>query len=233
LVADADPAVVLACRNALDDACYHFAQARTGRLLGEFCEIFPPDLIVTELNLPDGPALPAVAAAVGGRRVPVIVIAADCPVAVLDSAGDLPVMAVLVKPVVTAALASSVLLAVRRFAETEALRNEAADLRQRLEECRIIERAEGVVTRRLGLRAIEAYQHLHELSDGPNVKAVDLARHVLQSEGMFGDTDRSAAAVPMSKTTDHRGPQPRSIADRPLQDRPGAADNATRAAPGT
>jgi AmiR/NasT family two-component response regulator len=146
LVADADPAVVLACRDALDDGCYQFAQARAGRLLDEFCEIFPPDLIVTELNLPDGPALPAVAAAVRGRRVPVIVVAAECPLAALEGAGDLAVMAVLVKPVATAALASSVLLAVRRFAETEALRNEAADLRQRLEDCRIVEQAEGVVT---------------------------------------------------------------------------------------
>jgi len=52
----------------------------------------------------------------------------------------------------------------RRFEQFQALRKEAADLRQALEDCKTIERAKGVIMKRGQMDEQEAFRRLQKLA---------------------------------------------------------------------
>ena len=102
------------------------------------------------------------------------------------------VMAYLVKPIKQADLEPAIAMAMRRFEQFQALRREAADLRQALEDRKIIERAKGAVTRRVGVPEDDAYRLMHKMASDNNKKMVDVARQILTAEETF----RSLEEVP-------------------------------------
>src|SRR5205823_1217320 len=85
------------------------------------------------------------------RRVPVILITAHHDAEVLARAGSDYIMAYLAKPVKPVDLGATVRLAMLRFEHFQTLAKEAADLRQALEDRKLIERAKGAVMRRLSV----------------------------------------------------------------------------------
>ena len=61
------------------------------------------------------------------------------------------ILAYLVKPIKQADLEPAIAIAMRRFEQFQALRQEAADLRQALEDRKVIERAKGLLMKQAGL----------------------------------------------------------------------------------
>jgi response regulator NasT len=94
-------------------------------------------------------------------------------------------MAYLIKPVSQADVEAAIALAMRRFEQFQAVRREAADLRQALEDRKVIERAKGIVMRRLAVNEDEAYRRLRKLGNDHNLKLVDVARTILQADEVF------------------------------------------------
>ena len=72
------------------------------------------------------------------------------------------IMGYLVKPIKQADLEPVIALAMRRFEQFEALRREAADLRQALEDRKVIERAKGILMKELALSEPEAFRRLQK-----------------------------------------------------------------------
>ena len=103
----------------------------------------------------------------------------------MERARDAGVMAYLLKPVTEADLAPAIALARRQFEDVQALRREAADLRQALEDRKVVERAKGAVTRRCGLSEAEAYRRLRKLATDGGRKLADVAHQVLAAEAAF------------------------------------------------
>ena len=94
-------------------------------------------------------------------------------------------MGYLVKPIKQADLEPAIALAVRRFEQFEALRKEAADLRQALEDRKIIERAKGMLMKKVGLDEQEAFRRLQKMAMDKNRKLVEVAQMVLTAEQAF------------------------------------------------
>ena len=61
-------------------------------------------------------------------------------------------MAYLVKPIKQADLEPAIAIAMRRFEQFQALRKEAADLKQALEDRKVIEKAKGILMKKAGPR---------------------------------------------------------------------------------
>jgi response regulator NasT len=76
-------------------------------------------------------------------------------------------------------------LAVMRAGQFEALRKEAADLRQALEDRKSIERAKGVVMRRLRVDEPAAFQLIQRLSSAHNHRLVETAQKVLGADEIY------------------------------------------------
>jgi response regulator NasT len=73
----------------------------------------------------------------------------------------------------------------RRFEQFEALRKEAGDLRQALEDRKTIERAKGLLMKKVGLEEPEAFRRLQKLAMDTNRKMVEVAHMVLTAEEAF------------------------------------------------
>jgi response regulator NasT len=73
----------------------------------------------------------------------------------------------------------------RRFEEFRSLRKEAKDLRQALQDRKVIERAKGVIMKRGGLDEVAAFQTLQRLARDKNRKLVEVAEMFLTVEEAF------------------------------------------------
>src|SRR5262249_59798371 len=80
------------------------------------------------------------------------------------------IMAYLVKPIKQSDLGPVIALVLRRFEQFQALIQEAADLRQALEDRKVIERAKGILMKRAGLDEQDAFRRLQRLSRGRKPK---------------------------------------------------------------
>jgi len=159
--------------------------AETGRQLVEQCRATAPDLVVTDIKMPDLDGLEAAAEANRIRAVPVVVISGHHDAALLERATVDYVMTYLVKPVKPTDLQAAVTLAVSRFANLQQARGDAAELRQALEDRKIVERAKGAVTRRVGVPEDDAYRLMRKLASDHNKKMVEVARQILTAEETF------------------------------------------------
>jgi response regulator NasT len=157
----------------------------TGKQLVELCRASPPDLVMTDIKMPDMDGIQAAEAINREKEVPVILVSAYHDAEVLQRAGTDHSMSYLIKPVSQADAEAAVALAMDRFERYQAVRTEAAALRQALEDRKLVERAKGSVRKRLGVGEEEAYRRLKRLASTHNRKPAEVARVVLAGEGVF------------------------------------------------
>jgi response regulator NasT len=162
----------------------------TGRQLTELARQVDPDLIVTDIKMPDMDGIAAAEAVNRERETPVILVSAHHDADLLARAGADHIMAYLIKPVSPADVEAAVAVAMARFAQYKVVRAEAASLRQALEDRKLIERAKGVTMKRLAVGEDEAFRRLRKLASDHNLKLVDAARRVLEAEDVFVQMDR-------------------------------------------
>jgi two-component system, response regulator PdtaR len=167
------------------------ALAGSGRELVERCRATSPDLIITDIRMPDMDGIEAAVTINREREVPVILVSAHQDPELLSRASDGQVMAYLSKPVKPPDLAAAILLAMTRFELVQAARSEAANLRQALNERKVIERAKGTVMRRLGLDEVESFRRMRKVSSDRNLKLVQISELVLSSDEIFASLEKA------------------------------------------
>lgn len=158
------------------------SSAETGRQLVEHCRQFTPDLVITDIKMPDLDGIEAATLICKERVVPVILVSAYHDAALVERAEADHVIAYLVKPIVFADLQPTIAVAMRRFAELQSLRKECADLKQALVDRKIIEQAKGILMKVARVDEKEAFQRLQTLASETNKKLVEAAQHVVGLE---------------------------------------------------
>jgi two-component system, response regulator PdtaR len=161
------------------------AVAETGRELVEKCREQRPDLVITDIKMPDMDGLEAVARIALDAPIPVILVSAHHDPEFIARAEQEHVLAYLIKPIKQADLEPAIALAMRRSEQFRALRQEAADLRQALEDRKLIERAKGLMMKKASLDEAEAFRRLQKLASDQNRKLVEIARMLLTAEEAF------------------------------------------------
>ena len=191
VVADDEPDMRLFFRELLPHLGHEVvAEASNGRELVERCREARPDLVITDVRMPDADGLQAAEEVNRGGRVPVILVTGHHDADVLARAGADYIMAYLAKPVKPVDLQAAVRLAMLRFGHFQALAKESADLRQALEDRKLIERAKGAVTRRLGVDEEDAFRRLRKMASDRNRKLAEVAQQVMAAEEVFHLLDR-------------------------------------------
>ncbi len=166
--------------------------AENGRELVEHCRTLEPDLVITDVKMPDMDGIEASMAICRERPLPIILVSAYHDPELLKRAEADHVMAYLVKPIGQAYLQPAIAVAVRRFAELQLLRKETADLRQTLADRRVIEQAKGVLMKVVpGLDERGAFRRLQELASEKNQKLIDAAEGVLALEKVLRPPERT------------------------------------------
>ena len=163
------------------------AVAGTGRELVEQCRATQPDLVITDIKMPDMDGIEAAVRIYQRRPGPGHPrVRPPRPRATVRRAEADHVMAYLVKPIKQADLEPAIAIAMRRFEQFQALRKEAADLRQALEDRKTIEKAKGILMKKAGLDEHDAFRRLQKLASDKNQKLVEIARMILTAEEAYG-----------------------------------------------
>ena len=160
------------------------AVAQNGRELAEQCRQIHPELIITDMSLPDLGGIDAAMEIYNDQAIPVILVVAHHDPKLLEQAEADHIVAYLVKPIKQADLEPAIAMAMRRFEQFQALREEASGLRQALEDRTVIERAKGLLMKKAGLDEQQAFRRLQKMALEKNHKLIDIARMILADEAL-------------------------------------------------
>lgn len=169
---------------------HHAMAAQTGRQLLELAAATEPDLIISDIKMPDMDGIEAITQVNQKREVPAILISGHHDEALLKRAADQLIMSYLIKPIKQPDIEAAMTVALARFDQYRIARQEASDLKQALEERKVIERAKGAIMRRLGVDEQEAFRRLKKLSSEQNRKIIEIALTVLPAEEVFRQMER-------------------------------------------
>jgi two-component system, response regulator PdtaR len=158
------------------------AVAENGAQLVELCRQIHPDLVITDIKMPELDGIEAAIQICQENPVPVILVSAYHDPALIDRAEADHVQAYLVKPIGIADLQPAIAIATRRFEELRTLRKECGDLRQALAERKVIEQAKGLLMKVAGIDEKEAFRRLQDLASERNLKLVEAAQSILAVE---------------------------------------------------
>jgi AmiR/NasT family two-component response regulator len=164
--------------------------AQTGHELIEKCKATNPDLIITDIKMPDMDGIDAVKGLSANAPVPAILVSAYYDDDLIRRAEADHIMAFLTKPIKQQDLATTIALTLRRFEQFQALRKESADLKQALEDRKVIERAKGLLMKKANLDEQSAFRRLQYLARDNNKKLVEIANTVLLAEQAFQPPDK-------------------------------------------
>jgi two-component system, response regulator PdtaR len=182
-VADDEPDMLLYLKTTLPLLGHEVVgAARTGDELLAKCRAARPDLVITDIKMPGPDGITAAAEIFRERPTPVILVSAYHDPELIERAGAECVFGYLVKPIKEADLPPTIAVAMRRFELFQSLHQEAADLRQALEDRKLVERAKGVLMRRSGADEADAYRRLQKLATDRRCKLAEAARWVLTVE---------------------------------------------------
>jgi response regulator NasT len=137
-------------------------QAGDGATVIELAERLRPDLVIVDVKMP---VLDGIAAAesIASRRIaPVVILTAFSQRDLVERARDAGAMAYLVKPFSKSDLVPSIEMAVSRFAELSQLEAEVADLTERLETRKQVDRAKAVLQEQLSLSEPDAFRWIQK-----------------------------------------------------------------------
>ena len=161
--------------------------AATGKELVDNCRRTPPDLIVTDIKMPELDGIDAASELYKLHPLPVILVSAYHDRDLIARAEADHVMAYLVKPIKNADLQPAISLAMHRFAQFQALQKEANDLRQALADRKVIERAKGILMKRTGMEESDAFRRLQKLASEKNKKLIEIATMIVTADEAMGD----------------------------------------------
>jgi response regulator NasT len=144
-----------------------------------------PDLVILDVKMPRLDGIAAAQRIAAQRIAPVVMLTAFSQRDLVESARDAGAMAYLVKPFGKSDLLPAIEMAVSRFAELQMLEAEVADLSERLETRKVVDRAKGVLQEKLGLSEPDAFRwiqktamdlrlSMREVADGVVEHGVDL-----------------------------------------------------------
>ncbi|QWZ10267.1 response regulator [Nocardioides panacis] len=137
-------------------------QAGDGQTAVELAELHRPDLVVLDVKMPKLDGITAAQRIAEQRIAPVVILTAFSQRDLVDRARDAGAMAYLVKPFNKADLVPAIEMAVSRFAEVQLLEAEVADLTERLETRKSVDRAKGVLQRQLDLSEPDAFRWIQK-----------------------------------------------------------------------
>jgi response regulator NasT len=167
------------------------AVAKDGAELVDLCAQVHPDLVITDIKMPDMDGIEAAARLSKNGPIPVILVSAYHDPDFVRRAAEDHIMAYLVKPIKQSDLEPAIAIAVRRFGQFQALQREASDLKQALQDRKVIEKAKGILMKKAGLDEHDAFRRLQKLASDKNRKLIDIAQMILTAEEALGPPSKS------------------------------------------
>lgn len=186
LVAEDDVVVAHGLRGQVESLGHTaLAIARTGvEAAALACEL-RPDAIIMDIRMPELDGLEATRLVLERSPTAVVILTGHLGPELIERAIAAGAMAYIAKPVDAAELDAALQVARRRFEETQELRGEVSGLREALRVRKIVERAKGILMRRLEVSEAEAFRRLQKRARDQNRKLGDVAQSIVEADQMI------------------------------------------------
>jgi len=181
LVAEDEALIRMDLVEMLQEAGYEVvAQATNGEEAIALAIEHQPDLAILDVKMP---ILDGISAAEKIISIaPVLMLTAFSQRELVDRARDAGVMAYVVKPFTISDLVPAIEIAFSRHTQMKSLAEEVADLHERLETRKIIDRAKGILMKALNLSEPEAFSWIQRAAMDRRLTMKDVAHAVISPE---------------------------------------------------
>ena len=181
LVAEDEALIRMDLVEMLQEAGYEIvAQATNGEEAIALATEHQPDLAILDVKMP---VLDGISAAEKIISIaPVLMLTAFSQRELVDRARDAGVMAYVVKPFTIGDLVPAIEIAISRHTQMKSLAEEVADLHERLETRKIIDRAKGILMKALNLSEPEAFSWIQRAAMDRRLTMKEVAHAVISPE---------------------------------------------------
>ena len=156
------------------------AEAGDGEEAIAKAEELKPDLVVMDIKMPNMDGITA-AKRMAELKIPVVLLTAFSQKELVEQAADAGAMAYVVKPFTPTDLIPAVEIAFSRHSQMVALESEVADLIDRLETRKMVDRAKGLlITKGLVKDEPEAFRWIQKTSMDGRLTMKDVARTIIE-----------------------------------------------------
>ena len=156
-------------------------EAGDGQEAVDMAEELRPDLVIMDVKMPRRDGIDAASEIASKRIAPIVVLTAFSQRDLVERARDAGAMAYLVKPFNVTDLIPAIEVAVSRFGEITALETEVANLSDRLETRKLVERAKGLLQSKHQMTESEAFKWIQRAAMDRRTTMRRVAEVVLES----------------------------------------------------
>lgn len=181
LVAEDEALIRMDIVETLRDSGYEIVgEAGDGQEAVELATELKPDLVVMDIKMPRMDGITA-AKHLAELHIPVVLLTAFAQKELFEQAAQVGAMAYVVKPFNPNDLLPAIEIALHRHSELRALESEVADLNERLETRKIVERAKGLLlAKKLVPDEPEAFRWIQKASMDRRLTMKDVAKTIIE-----------------------------------------------------
>jgi response regulator NasT len=188
VVAEDDALIRLDAVEILREAGFDVVgEASNGEEAVELAEELRPDVVVMDIKMPKMDGLTAAEKIGKDRLAPVVMLTAFSQKELVERARDAGAMAFVVKPFTGADLLPAIELAIARHDEILGLEDEVADIEDRLETRKRVERAKGLLMAKMNLTEPEAFRWIQKTSMNRRLTMREVADAVIAQAADLSD----------------------------------------------
>ena len=181
LVAEDETIIRLDLVEMLTEAGYEVvAQAENGAVAVDLAKLHKPDLAILDVKMPEMDGITAAEQII--TLAPVLMLTAFSQRDLVERARDAGVMAYVVKPFSISDLVPAIEIAISRHAQMKSVESEVADLYERLETRKIIDRAKGILMKAMNLSEPESFAWIQKTAMDRRISMKQVAQAVISPE---------------------------------------------------
>ena len=181
LVAEDETIIRLDLVEMLTEAGYEIvAQAENGAVAVDLAKLHKPDLAILDVKMPEMDGITAAEQVI--NWAPVLMLTAFSQRDLVERARDAGVMAYVVKPFSISDLIPAIEIAISRHTQMKSLETEVADLYERLETRKLIDRAKGILMKAMNLSEPESFAWIQKTAMDRRISMKQVAQAVISPE---------------------------------------------------
>ena len=159
------------------------AETDNGKTAIELAQKHRPNLVLMDVKMPIMDGITAAEKILDKHSVAVVMLTAFSQTELVERAGAAGAMAYVVKPFTPAELIPALEIALSRHEEIRSLEGEIADLQERFETRKRVDRAKGLLMEKMGQSEPEAFRWLQKTSMNRRLTMREVADAVIEQVG--------------------------------------------------
>ena len=181
LVAEDETIIRLDLVEMLTEAGYEvIAQAENGAIAVELAKQHNPDLAILDVKMPEMDGITAAEQIIS--IAPVLMLTAFSQREIVERARDAGVMAYVVKPFSINDLVPAIEIAISRHKQMKTLESEVADIYERLETRKVIDRAKGILMKAMNMSEPESFSWIQKTAMDRRISMKEVANAIISPE---------------------------------------------------